>query len=746
MARLCATVLFVGLLAAQGADPRPTNAEYKKQKAADKAKADAKAADEGKTAAVDKVIAMLETLSAKVQAEGESEAASYNKFSCFCKTTQAEKTDAIQKGKDDKASLTANINKLSTGRKTDDTSITAIEKTIKDTEDDMAKAVKDNEADLKVYGAEKEDLSSAISSITNALKTLKASKPSLMQLKSASGTVREAMAMADALGLGVDSMTGPTAALLQGDAPEVEMENYKFHAGGVIETLEKLLDTFRGKKTKSDAEEVKRLSEHDMAMQSNTDIVKAKNLELSQTQKARDDKIAEIASDSQKLSTTSADLLDDQEYLNELYKSCSQKASSWDKRSQVRSDELSALTAATTIIKGAVREKTSSSTLRFAQRGVSVRLAQAVARDESAMDVLEEAAEEKEAAPSAFLQRRAVSRHSSNDPVDKIAQLLKMTGLKTKSAMLTGLAAEISTGNAKPKGMEKIKTLIEELIKRLQAEAANEATQKGFCDKNRQAAITKQRTTGQDVDELNSKLAKLEADRSLLTEKLATLKADIKELNDAKDDADALRKKEKGDNEEAIKEAGEGKKAVESAVAILEKFYKDAAKKTSEADKADKKIVGDAPDGGFADGEAYKGDQSAATGVLGMLEVITSDFDRTIKETTKAETEAVQDHAEFTDQTTTSIKEKETAEKARKKEKSDADASYDSDTESLKKKTDLLVSTIEELLELKKACIDTAMSYEERVERREEEIASLRKALCILSEYASGSTAENSTC
>lgn len=746
MARLCATVLFVGLLAAQGADPRPTNAEYKKQQAADKAKADAKAADEGKTAAVDKVIAMLEGLSAKVQAEGESEAASYNKFSCFCKTTQADKTDAIQKGKDDKASLTANINKLSTGRKTDDTSITAIEKTITDTEADMAKAVKDNEADLKVYGAEKEDLSSAISGITNALKTLKASKPSLMQLKSASGTVREALAMADALGLGVDSMTGPTAALLQGDAPEVEMENYKFHAGGVIETLEKLLDTFRTKKTTSDSEEVKRLSEHDMAMQSNTDIVKAKNLELSQTQKARDDKIAEIASDSQKLSTTSADLLDDQEYLNELYKSCSQKAGSWDKRSQVRSDELSALTAAVTIIKGAVREKTSSSTLRFAQRGVSVRLAQAVARDESAMDVLEEAAEEKEAAPSAFLQRRAVSRHSSSDPVDKIAQLLKMTGLKTKSALLTGLASEISTGNAKPKGMEKIKTLIEELIKRLQAEAANEATQKGFCDKNRQAAITKQRTTGQDVDELNSKLAKLEADRSLLTEKLATLKADIQDLNDAKDDADALRKKDKADNEAAIKEAGEGKKAVESAVAILEKFYKDAAKKTSEADKADKKVVGDAPDGGFEDGEAYKGDQSAATGVLGMLEVITSDFDRTIKETTKAETEGVQDHAEFTDQTTTSIKEKTKIGQDRQKEKSDADAAFDSDTESLKKKTDLLVSTIEELLELKKACIDTAMSYEERVERREEEVASLRKALCILSEYASGSTAENSTC
>lgn len=143
----------------------------------------------------------------------------------------------------------------------------------------------------------------------------------------------------------------------------------------------------------------------------------------------------------------------------------------------------------------------------------------------------------------------------------------------------------------------------------------------------------------------------------------------------------------------------------------------------------------DAPDAGFDSTEAYKGDQSTATGVLGMLDVIQSDFDRTIKETKKAETESVQDHTEFSDQTTASLKEKTTAQKDRKKEKSDADAAFDSDTTSLGKKTDLLVSTIEELLELKKACVDTAMSYEERVSRREEEVAALHKALCILTAY-----------
>jgi len=474
-----------------------------------------------------------------------------------------------------------------------------------------------------------------------------------------------------------------------------------------------------------------------MDMQSNTDLVKAKTLELQQTQRSRDDKIAEIAEDSQKLSTTSADLLDDMDYLKELHKSCSQKATSWDKRSQVRADELSALTAATTIIKGAVREKTSSSTLRFAQRGVTVRLAEAVARDENAMDVLEEAAEEKEASPVAFLQRRSAARHSPadiNEPVDRISELLRRVGIKNKSTLLTGLASQISTD--KPKGMEKIKTLIEELIKRLQTEAANEATQKGFCDKNFAAANQKQVTTRGDIDELNSNLQKLEADRNLLAETLSTLADEIKALNDAQDKADKMRAAEKKENEASIKEAEDGKKAVESAISILTKFYADAATKKSEKDVTAKKVAADAPDAGFDGGEAYKGDQSAAEGVLGMLDVIQGDFDRTIKETKKAEKESVEDHTEFTDQTKTSLKEKETAEKNRKKEKNDADSKYDSDTESLKKKSDLLVSAIEELLELKKACVDTGMSYEDRVAPREEEIAALRKALCILSAYA----------
>merc|ERR1719271_416668 len=85
-------------------------------------------------AAVDKVVSMLEDLQLQVLAEGEAEAATYNKFACFCKTTQKEKSEAIKTGKDDKASLSADIKKFSKQRDDLDKKIAGLNEDIKKSE------------------------------------------------------------------------------------------------------------------------------------------------------------------------------------------------------------------------------------------------------------------------------------------------------------------------------------------------------------------------------------------------------------------------------------------------------------------------------------------------------------------------------------------------------------------------------------------------------------------------------------
>merc|ERR1719181_2769490 len=123
-----------------------------------------------------------------------------------------------------------------------------------------------------------------------------------------------------------------------------------------------------------------------------------------------------------------------------------------------------------------------------------------------------------------------------------------------------------------------------------------------------------------------------------------------------------MRDEEKEENEGTITEAQEGKEAVEKAIKVLKEFY-DKAKDNKVL--MQKGPADDMPDAGFKPGEAYKGAQGASGGILGMLDVIKSDFERTISVTDKAEKEAAADFVEFERTTKTSITTKETSKESK---------------------------------------------------------------------------------
>merc|ERR1719453_1933735 len=174
----------------------------------------------------------------------------------------------------------------------------------------------------------------------------------------------------------------------------------------------------------------------------------------------------------------------------------------------------------------------------------------------------------------------------------------------------------------------KIKKLIQELIERLLQEAADEANHKGWCDKEFGKAKQSRAMKAEAVKKLNENLATSEAKRDKLMEEIAVLTKEIDELESALEKTTKERNDESAENAATVEEAEEGQAAVEEAIGVLEKFYKTAAKAEVFAQTVQ---VPDMPDAGF--GGAYKGGQSASTGILGMLDVIKSDFVRTIKET-----------------------------------------------------------------------------------------------------------------
>merc|ERR1719478_545086 len=103
---------------------------------------------------------------------------------------------------------------------------------------------------------------------------------------------------------------------------------------------------------------------------------------MEDAKKEREQTIEDIGTASQELTTVSADLLDNMDELNTI---CSDKAKTWDQRTQLRANELTAITQATGIVKSTVVEKTQAGTVRLAQTGTVLHLADAVVSSDSAM-------------------------------------------------------------------------------------------------------------------------------------------------------------------------------------------------------------------------------------------------------------------------------------------------------------------------------------------------------------------------
>merc|ERR1719272_2272287 len=181
--------------------------------------------------------------------------------------------------------------------------------------------------------------------------------------------------------------------------------------------------------------------------------------------------------------------------------------------------------------------------------------------------------------------------------------------------------------------------------------------------------------------------------------------------------ATSERKTEKDNNLATLKMAKEGLEGVNEALLTLKVFYKQAAKAAFvQASPVDEDTAGP----GFSGN--YKGNQSGAKAVLGLLETIATDFDRTIRTTEAAENAAHRSYVEFQQTSDASIAGKTTKRTLDQEDLKTTETSLKTKTDDLQTAVDLMDAALKELEELKPTCIDTGMSYSERVKKREEEM------------------------
>mmetsp|Transcript_86539 Transcript_86539/g.181241 ORF Transcript_86539/g.181241 Transcript_86539/m.181241 type:complete len:710 (+) Transcript_86539:95-2224(+) len=677
---------------------------------------------------VEKVITLLEDLKSEVEAEGASEASSYDSFACFCKETTASKSASITAGRDSIDLLSAQIATDTANKAQKETELAKR----KANQEQMAIDLKNTQAQFAKEKAEYEataaDLTKAISSLNAAIQALQNAQPaSFLALRS---DLEKSLSLADALNLIPPAKKTAVSAFLQTSVDPID-PTYKYHSHGILETLENLLTDFTGQKTQL---------ESDWTIATNTFNTMIADLNTKMSLNAQEISTLEsnieilkgsIAKAREDLVEAEAVLKDDQLYLKDLTERCEVRAKDWDQRSQLRSDELKALAGALAILKNNVTDADTEVNVRalLQEKGSQVQgsakaLKSVAPHVAAAVSLLQTVSSSSSSSSSASLRGTAKSVSLTTQVrQDKVVTLLGQEGRRLKSVALSSLALHLGDDP-----FTKVKGLIQALIERLLKEATAEATKKGFCDtelgkatKERDYRLADTKALDTEAQALEIKEAELKEEMELLSSALETLHSDL-------DTATTLRGEEKEDNAKTLKQAKEGLEAVTEAVKILKVFYKQAAKAKVllQASPVDEDTAG----AGFSG--AYKGKQEKSTGIIGMLEVIASDFERTIRTTEAAEKKAQEEFVEFDRVSKADISGKDTKKTLDGEDLVTTQNTLAQKLEDLESNQKLLDSALLRLEDLKPTCIDLTMPYEERVAKREEEIAALKRALCIL--------------
>merc|ERR1719199_1057702 len=643
------------------------------------------------------VISLLQKLMIQSKEEGAAEAASFQKFTYWCKTSEKTLTKAIKTEKKEIAALTDKIDGLTADISSLGEDIASLEADIKqmETASDKAKTVRDDEKSL--YDDEQKNFEDTITAIDEAITTLKDSKASLLQT-GAKKAVEKAQALAQAMGK-------PAA------------KTYSFKSGGIIETFKAMKAEFEADKLDSTTAETNKLNAYNLAKQARDTAISTAKASKKEKEDIKGDKEGDKATSESTLSETETALSDDTATYEQSDKECKTVTGEWEERSGIREGEIKAMGMAIKILGKVtgVRNPDSHEIPKKALMEATAHVEQDTASYEAKM------------AGMSFLQLE--------DPKTKAVNLLKKAASVAHSKALQKLAQEIATYDGP---FDKIKQMIQKMIFRLMSEQKDEDDHKNWCDMEMEKSTESKEDKDEKMDLLKKKVAEHDAAIKKLIKAITENNDKAAQLTKYMEEETELRNENHAEIEATIKDSQDAQAAVTQATQVLRDFYKESgmiAKEPWDFVQVSSRRGVDLPDSPSSWDSSYTGvtdPENGADGVLALLDGVMEKFSA-MEADAKVQDETDQKNYEK-DMQAKKISLEETKQDTQMKttKKDSLQEKMEGLQGQLKHTTSEFDAVVQYLKDLQPACGEGDSSYEDRKKARADEITALRKAQTIL--------------
>jgi len=650
------------------------------------------AALKSRVSPVQKVIQLIDDMHAKVTKEAAEESKVFEEYAKFCDDEATAKEYAIKDSKEAIEELTATITDSKAIIESEDSKVGDLATKISDTESELSNAIAVRNKEHDEFVKTEKELLETTEELAGAQEAIKKSM-SFIQARGGKMSAKDGEvlnAVVQSLGQIIEAsfvtqkQKDHIAALLQSSADA--QEDAEFGSGSMGEGgVNAILDTLKEMEDKAEASLTEVRKGESEGQMNGAMLKQGLENEIKNMKKEKDESTSKSASTAAALAQAEKDiavekngLAEDEKYLRDLKRDCQSRAGDFEVEAKDNQAELKALEAAKAIL------------LKKFAAFVQVRARVAVRDD--------------------------VSDNAKERALKSIEQL----GKRLHSTALVALAYRAA---ADPFG--KIRGMIEEMIAKLLQEAAEEATQKAFCDKEIGESKTAKADLEGKLDKVNARLEKSESATATLTEDVSKLSAEVAENDKAMATATAVRQEEKAAFMVVEKDLSESQEACAAAMEVLREYYEGASLVQVSATARARARSTEAAD---AEGDG--------SGILGVLEVAESDFAKGLAE---ARTIEQQSQSEYDKMMQDGKMLKMTKEMEIKGKQSELKSIKTTLTDLGEDKTGLtgeLDAVLAYLDKLKPQCEVKVPSYEERKAAREQEIEGLKNALDILSEPA----------